>query len=251
MRLTEELGRAVGALWSPAVRLGTKLRHARLFHPEGVVYSARVLPLPVRPGLRPVAERLAGSALVRLSSALWRGGREWPDILGMAVRLSSGDTPTEEASPGDQDLLFATLRFPWTLGLAPLSTDTRDWLENDYYAVSPFEVEGLGRAKLRVTSSRAATTEGESREERLESARQSGQARFLLEVRPSGGESAGTWLALAELRLVEPVTLDASRLRFYPYRTGRGIRPVGFIHALRIPTYRQGQATRAADAAST
>lgn len=250
MRLTEELGRAVGALWSPAVRLGTKLRHARLFHPEGVVYSARVQPLPVHPGLRPVASRLAGAALVRLSSALWRGGREWPDLLGVAVRLRSEEAVTAVPSPGDQDLLFATLRVPWTLGLAPLSTDTRDWLENDYYAVSPFEVEGLGRASLRITSSRAAAPEGDSRVERLESARRAGQARFVLEVRPSRGESAGMWLGLAELRLVEPAALDEARLRFYPYRTGRGIQPVGFIHALRIPTYRQGQAARAAEASS-
>jgi hypothetical protein len=46
------------------------------------------------------------------------------------------------------------------------------------------------------------------------------------------------------------VALDQARLRFYPYRTGRGIQPVGFIHALRIITYRQGQAARAAETSS-
>lgn len=244
MALSEELGRFVGALWSPAVRAGATLRHARLFHPEGVTYRAEVKGLALRESLLPVAARLAGPALVRLSSALWRGHREWPDVLGLAVRLRSEETVTEAPSPGDQDLLFATVRSPWTLGLAPMSTDTHNWLENDYYAVSPFQVEGLGRAKLRIVSSHV-DTPGNTRVERLEAALQAGQARFTLEVRPRRGEGAGQWHPLAELRLVEQVTLDPATLRFWPFRTGRGLKPVGFVHALRIPTYRQSQEARA------
>jgi hypothetical protein len=160
------------------------------------------------------------------------------------VRLRSEESITEEPSAGDQDLLFATVRSPWTLGLAPLSTDTHDWLENDYYAVSPFQVNGLGRAKLRVVSSHA-DVPGQSRVERLEAARRAGQARFTLEIWPKRGESAGRWFPLAELRLVEQVELNPVTLRFWPFRTGRGITPVGFIHALRIPTYRQSQEARA------
>jgi hypothetical protein len=243
MSLSEDLGRVIGALWGPAVRAGAALRHARLFHPEGITYRAEVIECPARESLRPLAARVAGPALVRLSSALWRGQREWPDVLGLAVRLRSEEAITEEPAPGDQDLLFATVRSPWTLGLAPLTTDTHDWLENDYYAVSPFRVSGLGRAKLRITSSRAAAP-GDTRVERLEAALHAGQARFTFEVFPRRGEAAGRWHPLAELRLVEQVTLDPVTLRFWPYRTGRGIRPVGFVHALRIPTYRQSQEAR-------
>jgi hypothetical protein len=244
MSLTEGLGRVIGSLWGPAVRVGAALRHARLFHPEGVTYRAEVRELIPRESLTPLATRLVGPALVRLSSALWRGQREWPDILGLAVRLRSEERLTEEPSPGDQDLLFATLRSPWTLGLAPLSTDTHDWLENDYYAVSPFHVAGLGRAKLRITASRA-DAPGHTRVERLEAALQAGKARFTLEVFPRRGEAAGRWYPIAELHLLELVSLNPATLRFWPYRNGRGITPVGFIHALRIPTYRQSQEARA------
>ncbi|WP_224361309.1 hypothetical protein [Hyalangium versicolor] len=243
MSFPEELGRAMGALWAPVIRMGATLRHARFFHPDGITYRAEVKEVTTRDSLLPVASRLAGPALVRLSSALWRHQREWPDILGLAVRLRSDETVTEEPSKGDQDLLFATVRSPLTLGLAPLSTDVHDWLENDYYAVSPFQVSGLGRAKLRVVSSHA-DAPGHTRLERLEAALQSGQARFTLEVLPRRGEGAGRWHPLAELRLVEQVTLDPATLRFWPYRTGRGISPTGFVHSLRIPTYRQSQEGR-------
>ncbi|MFL5348817.1 MAG: hypothetical protein ACJ8AT_28810 [Hyalangium sp.] len=244
MSLSEELGRAVGALWGPVIRAGATLRHARFFHPEGVTYRAEVKAITERESLLPLASRLSGPALVRLSTALWRGQREWPDILGLAVRLRSEDTVTEQPSSGDQDLLFATVRSPWTLGLAPLSTDTHDWLENDYYAVSPFRVRGLGRAKLRVIASHADAL-GHSRVERLEAALRAGQARFTFEVLPRRGEAAGRWYPLAELRLLEQVTLNPATLRFWPYRNGRGVTPVGFVHALRLPTYRQSQEGRA------
>jgi hypothetical protein len=244
MSFSEELGRVIGALWGPAVRVGAALRQARLFHPEGVTYRAEVKAVTPRESLMPLASRLAGHALVRLSTALWRGQREWPDILGLAVRLRSEETVTEEPAARDQDLLFATIRSPWTLGLAPLSTDTHDWLENDYYAVSPFQVDGVGRAKLRIVSSHV-DAPGQSRVERIEAALRAGQARFTLEVWPLRGESAGRWYPLAELRLLEQVELNPATLRFWPFRTGRGITPVGFIHALRIPTYRQSQEARA------
>jgi hypothetical protein len=244
MSLTESLGHAVGTLWSPALRAGSALRHARVFHPDGLTCRAELTPLPVRPHLAPVAARLAGPALVRLSSAFWRRSVEWPDLLGFSVRLHADGDVTGAPSESDQDLLFATLRFPWTVGLALLTTDVHDWMRNDYYAVSPFEVEGLGRAKLRVVSLRTEAS-GDSRDARLKAALHADRARFRLEVRPTRGEASGHWTPLAELRLTEEVTVDPATLRFNPFRAGRGLKPVGFIHALRLPTYPQSQKGRA------
>ncbi|WP_225413360.1 hypothetical protein [Stigmatella hybrida] len=244
MSLSENLGRFVGALWGPAVRVGAKIRHARLLHPEGITFRGEVKALDTHAGLQPLAVNLPGPALVRLSAALWRGHREWPDVLGLAVRLRATGTVTEAPAEGDQDLLFATLRSAWTLGLAPLTTDTHDWRKNDYYAVSPFEVTGLGRVKLRLVSHRDEVP-GKSRVERIQAAVQAGRALFTFEARPLRGELAGQWWPLAELRLVEEVTLEPALLRFWPFRTGRGIQPVGFLHSTRIPTYRQSQKARA------
>jgi hypothetical protein len=252
MSLTEDFGRAVGALSSPLIRAGSALRHARVFHPDGLTCRAEVTPLAVPRELAPVVSRLTGSALVRLSSAFWRRRREWPDLLGLSVRLHAGGDVTGEPSADDQDLLFATIRRPWTLGFALLTTNTHDFLRNDYYAVAPFEVEGLGRAQLRVMSLRSEDSgdgaqdfSDNSRDERLKAALHADRARFRFEVLADEGESAGRWTPLAELRLVEEVTVDPATLRFQPFRTGRGFKPVGFIHALRLPTYRHSQEARA------
>ncbi|MBN1207915.1 MAG: hypothetical protein JXB05_23835 [Myxococcaceae bacterium] len=49
-------------------------------------------------------------------------------------------------------------------------------------------------------------------------------------------------------RLASPALVRLSsalwRGQLWPYRNGRGISPVGFIHALRIPTYLQSQEAR-------
>jgi len=134
--------------------------------------------VPVRtdPPFTDVAERLAGPALVRLSTAMWRGGREWPDILGAAVRFRRDPHLTEQAAPADQDILFATLRHMWTIPPALLTTDVHDWLENDYYAIAPFTVAGLGRAKLRLTTMRDGAGRQGSRVERLRGAMEDGDA---------------------------------------------------------------------------
>lgn len=244
MGLPEQVGRWVGATWAPAARVGSTLRHARVLHPEGVTFSAHASPVPARPGLAALAQRLQGPALARLSTALWRGGREWPDILGLAVRFHAKRTPTAEAEDGDQDLLCATLRSPWTMGLAPLTPRVHDFLANDYYAVSPFAVEGVGRAKLRLTSLGPAGRTGR-RVERLQEAVRAGRARFTLELQPLRGELAGVWLPVVHLALQQEVRLDPARLRFDPFRDGRGLRPVGFIHSLRVSPYRHSQAARA------
>ncbi|MBF5045055.1 hypothetical protein FGE12_21815 [Aggregicoccus sp. 17bor-14] len=247
MGVQETLGKWVGATWAPAARVGSTLRHARVLHPEGLMMQAHVQPVPVRPALAPLAQRLSGAALVRLSTALWRGGREWPDILGLAVRFRKEGPLTEEAQPGDQDLLCATLRSPWTLGLAPLTTQVHDWLANDYYGVSPFEVEGLGRAKLRLVAQGPGSQGalGTSRVQRLLAAAGEGHARFALEVQPLGGASAGVWSPVVQLVLGRELQLDPARLRFSPFRSGRGLRPVGFVHSLRVLPYRESQAARA------
>src|SRR5512134_2236458 len=83
---TEQLGRVTGAILAPIVGLIARMRRARMFHPEGVVYLGRMEQTASVADLKQVGERLAGDAIVRLSSAWWRA-REWPDVLGIAVRL--------------------------------------------------------------------------------------------------------------------------------------------------------------------
>lgn len=246
MSVSELAGTFVGNLIGPLTALGAKARHkTRLFHPVGVVLRARVVGLHSDGHLAPAARAVEGSALVRLSTAWWKK-REWIDALGCAIRFRRSDAVTPEPEPGDQDLLFATIRFPVTTLLAPLTTEQHHFGANYYFAVSPFDVPGLGRAKLRlapIDGFEAELEGGLSREDRLRRAVAHGIAAFRLEARRRSPARA-MWEPFAELRLEEEVSLDQQALKFWPFRTGRGFVPRGFIHSLRIGTYEGSQTAR-------
>ncbi|MGK3967269.1 hypothetical protein WMF38_24240 [Sorangium sp. So ce118] len=238
MRFLEAIGRAFGGVLSPLVWQGSLLRGARLFHADGVVYCAAVKALAVEGEVGALAERLAGPALVRLSSGLWRwrGDRSErrPDVLGVAVRFRASEEVTPVASEGDQDLIFLSARRFLLLPIALFTTKTRDFLANDYYAQLPFEVEGFGRAEFRLVPLRAETEQG-NRLERLERAAASGVALLRLEIRRGG--TRGRWMAVGDIELYEPVDIDQNALRFDPFHTGRGIVPRGLLQATRLAIY--------------
>jgi hypothetical protein len=215
-----------------------------------VIYKARVESVARGGALRAAAERLEGDALVRLSTALWRGEKELPDVLGFAIRIHGPRPLRAEPQPGDQDLVLATIRRPYTMLLAPLTTNPHSFLCNDYYGVSPFEVEGLGRVRLRVTSPRAAA-EGEQRSagahklrraEELRRAVERGTAIFGLEMRRQ--KLGSRWQPVASIRLLAPASIDQAALRFWPFQVDRGVTPRGFVHALRRGVYWASQRAR-------
>ena len=226
-------------LLAPLTGTLSLLRRARMFHPEGAVYRAEIAVLAGPfPGL---GRRLEGQALARFSTALWRGGSEWMDALGVALRL--GADPSATPRPGDQDLLFATIQHPWTMPFAPLTTEQHDFLANDYFAVSPFDVAGVGRGKLRLVASRPRRLLSRGRGERLDEAVARGEAALRLEVR-----TAKRWEPVALLRILKRADIDQEALRFSPFRDGKGLTPRGFVHGLRRATYRISQWARPAAA---
>jgi hypothetical protein len=206
-----------------------------MFHPDGIVHAAHVDVVDTAAAdLRSAGKRLQGHAIVRLSSAWWRGAKEWIDVLGLAVRFDHG-----------QDLLFATVRFPWTVALAPMTTHVHSFLWNHYHAVSPFEVAGVGRVKLRLRSPRLMNTTGHSRAEHLATAVEAGQAVWHLEARRlSVPRLYREWEPFARLSLAQTAAVDQAALRFSPFFAGAGFAPVGFVHALRRATYAASQRAR-------
>ena len=272
MNLRNLAGKAVGAALSPLTGAIALVRRARMFHPDGTVYRASVAPLAAEGPLGALADRLQGEAIVRLSSAWWRGGKEWTDVLGLAVRFRGKAVALDAPPwPGDQDLLTATIRSPLTMALAPLTTLQHDYLANDFYAVSPFKVDGLGRAKLRLRSLRHERhapdpgDEGRGRAERLARAVAAGRAVFHLEARllppanslnglvasavaGSSLDRDGTWVPVAKMSLEAQLPVDQAALRFDPFLNGRGMVPTGFVHALRRATYTSSQLARPATA---
>jgi hypothetical protein len=179
----------------------------------------------------PLATRLEGPAFVRLSSALWGMSREWPDALGVAVRFRSTSQITENPDAADQDLLFATIPKPLLTPFSPLWTRVVGFFENVYYGVSPFDIGSqIGYFRLR---SEAASVAGRSRAERLRRRVAQGSARFVLDWRPV----PAAYAPLVTISLERELGLEQQRLRFSPFRCGRGIEPVGFIHGLRRAAY--------------
>ena len=246
MKLMEQIGRGVGWALSPLAAAGSFVRQSRLFHPDGVVYRAEVLPAASTGPAKDVAARLAGPALVRLSSGWWKRGKEWPDALGVSIRFRSDRSATAEPAPGDQDLLCASVPSLWLLLLAPLMTNQHNFLANDYFAMAPFDVEGLGRAKFRLRARRVPATG--NRETSLERATAAGLAVFELEARRVGLRSR--YERIATIRLVIRAVIDQEALRLSPFRSGRGIVPRGFVQATRFGTYALSQLARPKSAAA-
>lgn len=245
--ISERVGRLAGLGLAPLTATLSAVRQSRLFHPSGVLYWAKVTPLAAAPPWGVVARRLTGPAVVRLSGAWWKR-HEWPDVLGCAIRFTSGRSVSATPRDDDQDLLLATVRRPWTLPWSPLTTEHHDFLANDYYGVSPFVVPGHdGLAEWRL-SPECLAPDDDRRERRLARAVARGSAGFRLEARPYRRRLRfardNRFMPVSRIVLIAPLDLDQEALRFDPFRAGRGIEPAGLVHALRIHTYAASQRLR-------
>jgi hypothetical protein len=243
--LREFLGRLVGAAWALPVAAISAARHARMFHPRGVLLEGRVFPY-ASVAADPIAQRISGHALVRLSGALSKRDAERNEVLGLALRISTQPFVGPEPRIGDQDLLFATILSPVTMPIAPFLTRSDDFVENHYYAVGPFEIEGAGRVKLRISPIVRAERHVGNRRERLMRAMRENRAIFVVEMRETFGLR---WDPVAKLVLERPSPIDQEALRFDPFRAGRDIHPVGFVHAIRKYVYAASQLARPVRAA--
>jgi hypothetical protein len=236
------LGRAAGWAAAPFFAAVSFARRARTFHPRGPVFHAEVSPHATVPShLRALGERLSGPALVRFSGALWKKTESVPDVLGCALRVRRTKEETAEPAGDDQDLLFATIRRPWTMPFSPLTTNRRDYLANDYFAVSPFDVGLEHDVYLRLHPERHSTTHEGTRSDRLARAVMRGEARLVLEA---AQKPFGPWTPVAAVVIERDAAVDGEALRYRPFREGRGVRPRGFVHALRKAVYPASQSAR-------
>jgi hypothetical protein len=238
----ERVGSLIGRIWAPAIAAIAKARRARVFHPVGLTFAATCE--PVGSGeLAGLGDELAGRVLVRCSAALRKRPIEYLDVLGIAMRFRPGEGPDldERPSAADQDLLFATILSPLTMGFSLLATNAHDFLHNRYYAVAPFRTRAGRRVKLRLV----ATGEGGgvgSRDQRLRDAVAEGRAAFMIEARRT---LHLRWEAIAHVMLEHEVTVAQDILKFDPFRDGASLTPVGLVHAIRRAAYPASQHARA------
>lgn len=241
MSVRDDLGDVIGRLWSGPVAAISAARKARMFHPRGIALAARV----EGTGSGPLAElgrRLAGPALARFSGALFKADVQRFEVLGLALRFS--DAPVVEATPRerDQDVLLATIVSPFSMPLSPFTTRSDDYLANHYWAVSPFEVGGPARVKLRVSpASPAPPRTAGTRDDKLVEALGAGRGVLVLEARRTLRIG---WEAVARVHLEAVSTIDQEALRFDPFRSGRAIVPAGLVHHIRRDVYPASQDAR-------
>ncbi len=236
----EAIGHALGEWLAPAVATVTRLRDSRMFHPVGYTFAGRIEPI-IGGHFDLLGPRLDGRVLVRVSGALWKNEREWLDVLGVALRIrpGHGDALTERPEDGDQDLLFATIRSPFTMLLAPFATDGTTFLQ-EYWAVAPFDAPPVGRIELRLVPIGTADIGG-TRSARLREAVRRGNAGWWLEARNT---LALGWHPVAQIWLEHEHHVDQAALAFDPFRTGANLTPAGLVHAIRKAVYSVAQRTR-------
>lgn len=245
--LRESAGLWVGRALAPLIASISHARHARMFHPVGRTFQAKI---EAAPGLgapwSELAARLSGPALARFSGALWRGGFEHWDVLGVALRLRESEAISWQCAASDQDLLFATIRSPFTMPFAPFTTNAHDYLANHYWAVSPFDVGHSRHVKFRLSPS-AADHQQQSRSSRVhrDAALSEAVSKDSISLRLEARHTFELrWRFVAAVCLTAAVDLDQEALRFSPFQTGRGLVPSGFVHALRRATYPASQRAR-------
>jgi len=236
----EAIGDAIGRWLAPAVATITRLRESRMFHPVGYTFAGRIEPV-IGGHFDLLGPRLDGRVLVRVSGALWKDEREWLDVLGAAIRIRRGPGAplTERPEDGDQDLLFATIRSPATMLLAPLATDGTTFLQ-EYWAVAPFDAPPVGRIELRLAPIGTAAIGG-TRIARFREAVRRGQAGWWLEARKT---LALGWHPVAQIWLEREHSVDQAALAFDPFRTGADLMPAGLVHAIRRAVYAMAHRTR-------
>ncbi|HEX7663856.1 MAG TPA: hypothetical protein VF407_05075 [Polyangiaceae bacterium] len=233
----EAIGLALGLGAAPLLAAASLVRHARVLHPRGATFVCRVDAAEKVPSsFRGLANRLEGTALARFSGAMWKADVERFEVLGVALRITRAESPCEVPLTDDQDLLFATIVSPLTMPFSPFTTDAHSFFRNHYWAVAPFEVDGVrAKFRLRATSPSVCSV---GRYDELRAAVRTGRASFSLEVRRTLHFG---WAPLAEIRVDHEAALDDDALRFSAFRTGRGIVPRGVVQAMRRPAYAASQ----------
>jgi len=212
----------------------TRTRGARVFHPTGTGYHAEVFIAPAgRPTGAPFLDEAASyRAVVRFSRGV--GAPDpLPDVLGLALKVRDAHGPDR-----DQDLLLATSASP-PFGRHLLLPAT-SFLGRQFSSVLPYLV-GCRVRVFGAVSGPPPVHDGGTALAEVHVAARTGELRFDLTL--AGG--LGAWHHIGGLRVGLPLAdEDADALRFNPWHTGPGIRPLGLLQALRGSAYRGSQRRR-------
>jgi hypothetical protein len=190
----------------------SRVRGARIFHPDGTAYAARwVVDQRAEVPAIPLFERGADlDAIVRLSRGVGLP-HALPDVLGLAVRIV----------PLSQDVLLVT-----TPGAAPILRRVLfpSWRYAGKWLSSLVSFDAAGR---RLVVGAHVDAHDPTR------------------VRVAIAPPLGAWQPVATLLLGDELPDDVQHaLRFDPWHDGGGLRPVGVLNRLRARAYPASQEGR-------
>lgn len=226
MKIIESLGRFLGFPLGLLTGTMSFLRNARMFHPRGIIVLSDVQSLTDEILFPP-------KALVRFSSAWWKE-KEWMDVLGISIRFGANGESVKPR-PHEQDLLFASFQRPWQIGLGPFLTEFHDFFHNEYFSVSPFSYKKTS-VEFKLSPEFFHQVTGTRNERLLQDIEDNAKLRLWMRKIPEQ-----EWLAIADIKLVQELSLNQEDLKFNPFQNGLEIYPQGFIQHLRIGSYRLSQ----------
>ena len=181
-----------------------------------------------------------GDTLMRLSAGISRMRRGiMPDVLGIALRFNTKASDDFAVDDDTQDLLLVTSKSALTLPLAALRTNQRNFLANLYYGMGNYDLADQTGMRLRLTPLRQFGGSGGDRYETIREAVATDDIGFLLET--ASISNPHQWYPLVRIQLIDEVKLDDNAMSFWPFYTGQGIVPQGFIQYMRPVPYLSSQ----------
>jgi hypothetical protein len=226
------LGEAAGLSIGAVLAALAAVRRGKAFHPDGVVYEAR-LAITGDPTAPQAAELLSRRSEHRVIARFSRAvglPRPIPDLLGLSLRV-----PDAYGSGRHQDFLLVTSAdYPL---LHHIFLPARDVQQRPYTSSLPYRAKGDLFLVGAVPQPGSPRPDGRNEFERLKAAASTGRLAFDLAVAPVSGRFRAVGSVRIGVRL--PHELDA--LRFNPWNTGGGMEPAGWLNGARNRAYKLSQ----------
>ena len=228
--LAEAAGISIGAVLAALAAV----RRGKAFHPEGVVYDARlVVPgAPAAPrGAKLLSQPGEHRSLVRFSRAVGLP-RPIPDLLGLSMRL-----PDVYGRGRHQDFLLVTSAdYPLLHHIFLPAVDAQ---QRPYTSALPYRAGGDLFLVGALPDSDSPRPAGRNEFDRLKAAALTGRLSFQLAV----ASMAGRFRRVGTVHIGERLGPELDALRFNPWNTGGGMKPAGWLNGARDRAYKLSQAT--------
>jgi hypothetical protein len=228
--LAEATGMSLGAVLAALAGV----RRGKAFHPDGVVYEAR-LEIAGGPAAPRGAELLSQPgdhrAVARFSRAVGVP-RPIPDLLGLSIRV-----PDVYGAGRHQDFLLVTSAdYPLLHHIFLPAVDAQ---QRPYTSSLPYRAASRLFLVGALPDPDSPRPPGRDEFERLEAAASTGRLSFRFAVASVNGR----FRPVGRLRVGRRLGRELDALRFNPWNTGGGMRPAGWLNGARDRAYKLSQAT--------